>query len=168
MLRLDLYFLVVTMLLVIVAATTTLIEFNRRPAKQQFSHFVNLCIQITLSATAYWFLIFVLGIVVSAAIWFLLLLLIWVPSEWVANFLESQLFSEALKVLDPAIKRSATSPGITGIPLMDYVSLYIAFISAPIAGMWSIIVKDKPNRLQSSQTGSSPEISEQKATQTQS
>ena len=146
MIRLDIYLLVIALLLFLVAASTTFLETQGKPAKDQFSHFGNLYMNLAMSSAAYWALLFVLGLIVSGALWFILLLLIWVPSEWVKNFFDSNMLGEVMQSIGPIVNRSDNTPGITGIPLMDYVSIYCAFLFAPLTGVWSIVVKDKTNR----------------------
>jgi len=97
-----------------------------------------LLVQFTISVGAYWILIYILALVIAAAVWLILLLLIWVPSDFFQNYLGSSVFTHALSNLKPFLYRSASSPGFTAIPMLDYFSLYAAATLGPLSGIWSI------------------------------
>lgn len=113
---------------------------NTRQAKgaERARYLQKLFVQFSISVGAYWILVFILSLVIAAALWLILLLLIWVPSDFFQNYLGSSVFTHVLNGLRPILYRSASSPGFTAIPMLDYVSLYTATILGPACGLWSI------------------------------
>ena len=133
------YMVTVTSLLVMVSIWATIANTPHQKPIDRVRYMANLFIQFAISAGAYWILTFILVLVIAAAFWLFLLLLIWVPSDFFQNYFDSNLLSRALNNIKPIIYRSANSPGITAIPLLDYLSLYSAFILGPWFGIWSIL-----------------------------
>lgn len=109
--------------------------------KARLRRFISLFIECSISAGAYWALIFVLALVMATALWLIILLIVWVPSDFIHHYLGSDLFSRTLHKLKPLIYRSGASPGMTAIPMLDYLSLYGAFILGPWFGIWSMLSK---------------------------
>lgn len=146
MIELNWYLSIVALLVVTVALWETISLADSRSIRQQTSNFLGLCVEITISASAYWILIFILSLAIATALWLILLLVIWVPSDFFQNYAGLEVFSKALNNIRPLIYRTASSPGITAIPLLDYVSLYAAFILGPWLGIWSILSKHQENK----------------------
>lgn len=107
--------------------------------RERLNYFTGTFINCTISTIAYWILVFILSLVIAAGIWLGLLLLIWVPSDFFQNYFGADVFSKALTNIKPAIYKTASSPGITAIPLLDYLSLSAAYILGPWLGIWSIL-----------------------------
>lgn len=103
-----------------------------------------LLVQFTISLGAYWILVFILSLVIAAALWLILLLLIWVPSDFFQNYLDSSVFTHALNGLKPILYRSSSSPGFTHVPMLDYISIYTAATVGPLCGIWSIWSQFQP------------------------
>jgi len=103
--------------------------------------FSSMFLESAVSVIAYWCLVFVLALAIGTALWLILMLLIWVPSDFFLNYVGLETFSKALQGIKPYVYRSASSPGFTSIPLLDYLSLYSAFIFSPWFGVWSILSK---------------------------
>ena len=133
------YFATVASLLVFVALWATIANTPNVTFADRLRYMANLFVQFTISACAYWILVFILALVIATALWLLLLLLIWVPSDFFQNVLDSQIFSQAQHNIKPIMFRTAGSPGMTSIPLLDYLSLYAAHILGPWLGIWSIL-----------------------------
>ncbi|MCI0507933.1 MAG: hypothetical protein L0Z73_17745 [Gammaproteobacteria bacterium] len=123
---------------------------------QRLRFFTGICAETIVSGVAYWCLVFVLALAIATALWLILMLLIWVPSDFFRNYAGFDLFSTILSNLKPFIYRSPTSPGITAIPLLDYISLYSAFVFGPWFAIWSITIKYQKRK---TFTESSPESS---------
>lgn len=137
----DTHWYIATVLLLLVLMSIWATFANTPQAKfaertQYFAHTFAACVT---SVIAYWVLVFILVLVIAAALWLILLLLIWVPSDFLQNYFGSDLLSRALHNIKPIIYRSAHSPGLTAIPLLDYLSLYAAHILGPWFGVWSIL-----------------------------
>ena len=113
-------------------------------AKERFHYLSNTFINCAISSIAYWILVYILVLVIAAAIWLALLLLIWVPSDFFQNYFGSDVFARALANIKPAIYKTASSPGFTHIPLLDYLSLSAAYILGPWLGIWSILRQARP------------------------
>lgn len=141
MIDLNWYLATVALLVIMTALWETISQEDSRSIREQFSNFMGLCAEITISAIAYWILVFILSLAIATALWLILLLLIWVPSDFFQNYVGLEVFSKALQNIKPLIYRTTSSPGITAIPLLDYVSLYAAFILGPWFGIWSILSK---------------------------
>jgi len=124
--------------IVAMSLTATLLDTRHQSAKARVLYMSKMLRQSTISVGAYWILVFILSLVVAAAIWLLLLLLIWMPSDFFQNYVGTSVLTNTLSNLKPVLYRSGTSPGITAIPLMDYFSLYTATILGPVIGLWSI------------------------------
>ncbi|WP_455219947.1 hypothetical protein [Kaarinaea lacus] len=150
MIDLKWYLAIVTLLVVTVALWETISRADSRSIREQANNFMGLCVEFTISAGAYWILVFILSLAIATALWLILLLVIWVPSDFFQNYAGMEVFSKALQNIRPIIYRTASSPGITSIPLMDYVSLYAAFILGPWLGIWSILSKHQENNAPSS------------------
>jgi len=96
-----------------------------------------------MSSVAYFALFFVLTLVVAGAIYLILLLLIYVPSDFMRNYFGFDGLTKALGSLMPVIQSNPSSPGITGIPLLDYFSL-LSFLLGPACGAKCIIGQYPP------------------------
>ncbi|WP_455209465.1 hypothetical protein [Kaarinaea lacus] len=108
---------------------------------ERLKFFIHMCAESVVSGLAYWCLVFVLALAIATALWLVLMLLIWVPSDFFRNYVGLEVFSKALQNIKPFIYRSPASPGMTSIPLLDYLSLYSAFIFGPWFGVMSILSK---------------------------
>jgi len=137
------YLLVVAIPMLLVALWSTLQNTSSEPPKKRLHYFWGTFVNCAISSTAYWVLVFVLTLVIAAAIWLMLLLIIWVPSEFFQNYFGSDVFSRALENIKPAIYKSPGSPGFTHIPLLDYLSLSAAYVLGPIWGVWSILNQNR-------------------------
>jgi len=150
MIDLNWYFATIALLVIATALWETISQADSHSIREQFSHFVGICVEISISAAAYWILIFILALAIATALWLILMLLIWVPSDFFQNYVGLEVFSKALQNIKPLIYRSAGSPGVTAIPLLDYVSLYSAFVLGPWFGIWSILSKYHEDKTPSS------------------
>jgi len=139
MINLHWYLITITSLLVLASLWATIAHTPNQDLTHRFRYLTNLFVQFSISVGAYWALVFILVLVIASAFWLLLLLLIWVPSDFFNHYLDFDVLSRALQNIKPVIYRSSTSPGITAIPLLDYLSLYSAYILAPWFGIWSIL-----------------------------
>lgn len=133
------YLLTVGILILIASAWTTLSNSSLHTSKEKLHFLGGMMLNCVVSATAYWMLVFVLALVISGAIWLFLLLLVLVPSDFFQNYFGADVFAKALQNIKPAIYTTYSSPGITHIPLLDYVSLYSAYILGPWLGIRSIL-----------------------------
>jgi len=124
-------------------------------ADERIKLFGSMFLESTVSVIAYWCLVFVLALAIGTALWLVLMLLVWVPSDFFQNYVGLETFSKALQNIRPYVYRSASSPGFTSIPLLDYLSLYSAFIFSPWFGVWSILNKHQ-KRKNFLQSGSDP------------
>lgn len=141
------YLVAVAAIIVISASWSVLSAADDHPtATEKLKFFGNVCLESSISAIAYWCLVFILGLAVALALWLILILLIWVPSDFFHNYLGLEAFTKALSTLKPYLYRSPSSPGFTAIPLLDYVSLYSAFIFGPWFGVWSILKKHQKRK----------------------
>jgi len=116
-------------------------QADSQSIRQQASNFAGICVEISISAIAYWILIFILSLAIATALWLIVMLIVWVPSDFFKHYVGLEVFSQVLQNIKPLIYRSSSSPGITGIPLLDYFSLYSAFVLGPWFGIWSILSK---------------------------
>ena len=110
-------------------------------ADEKLKFFGSIFLESAVSVIAYWCLVFVLALAIGTALWLILMLLIWVPSDFFLNYVGLETFSKALQAIKPYVYRSPSSPGFTSIPLLDYLSLYSAFVFSPWFGVWSILSK---------------------------
>lgn len=133
------YLLTVLLLALIASAWATLNDPSAHTAKERFQCMTSTTVNCIISSIAYWILVFILSLVIAAGIWLFLLLLVWVPSDFFQNYFGSDIFSNALQNIKPAIYKSSASPGMTHIPLMDYISLIAAYLLGPLLGIWSIL-----------------------------
>ena len=141
MIDLNWYLITIALLVTATAMWETISQADIHSIRERISHFTALAVEISISAIAYWVLVFILSLAIALAFWLILMVLIWVPSDFFQNYLGFEVFSNALQNIKPLIYRSTSSPGITAIPLLDYVSLYSAFILGPWFGIWSILSK---------------------------
>ena len=139
MLDIHWYLITVFMLISAVSAWVSLSDHSLHSMKERFGCFRSTAVNCSISAIAYWILVFILSLVIAAGIWLFLLLLVWVPSDFFQNYFGFDVFANALQSIKPAIYKSAASPGFTHIPLLDYVSLVAAYLLGPFLGIWSII-----------------------------
>jgi hypothetical protein len=135
------YLLAVAAIIIACSAWGTVYNADSPAARQKMKFFASMCLESVVSVVAYWCLVFILALAIATALWLILMLLIWVPSDFFRNYVGLEAFSKALHNIRPYIYRSATSPGFTSIPLLDYVSLYSAFVFGPWFGVWSILSK---------------------------
>ena len=133
------YLLTILILALIASTWATFNDPSIQTAKERFHAMTGTTINCIISTIAYWILVFILSLVIAAGIWLFLLLLVWVPSDFFQNYFGSDIFSNALQNIKPAIYKSSASPGMTHIPLMDYISLIAAYLLAPLLGIWSIL-----------------------------
>lgn len=148
------YLLTVSVLVLIASVWATFSDSTIHTAKERFHCMSSTAINCVISAIAYWMLVFILSLVIAAGIWLFLLLLVWVPSDFFQNYFGADVFANALQNIKPAIYKSASSPGITHIPLLDYISLSAAYLLAPLLGIWSIL---KQSHLSSSDGSPQPQ-----------
>jgi len=137
---LTLYFVTIGCLILAIASWITLNETHHENAKHRLRLFGDVTTEMVMSSIAYFALFFVLTLVIAGAIYILLLLLIYVPSDFVRNYIGSDIFTRALEYIMPIIRRGAQSPGVTGIPLLDYFSL-LSFVLGPACGARCVIGK---------------------------
>jgi len=139
----DLYWYLATIALLVVASALweTISQTETHSVQDQFRHFAGVCVEISISSIAYWVLVFILSLAIATALWLILLLIIWVPSDFFQNYVGLEFFSKALHTIKPLMYRSSGSPGITAIPLLDYISLYSSIVLGPLFGIWSILSK---------------------------
>ncbi|HEY5604336.1 MAG TPA: hypothetical protein VIM41_14640 [Gammaproteobacteria bacterium] len=149
------YLTAVLSLVVAVSAWRTVTPTQQQPFASRWRFFAHAVTESLTSALAYWCLVFVLALAIATALWLIALLLIWVPSDFFRNYVGLDVFSPVLQHIKPFIYRSASSPGITSVPLLDYLSLYSAFVFGPWFGIWSIMNKrQKQNTLAGPTPGS--------------
>ena len=139
MLETHWYLLTVATLIIMASGWATLTNHSLHTSKERLHFLGGTVLNCIISATAYWMLVFVLALVIAAGIWLFLLLLVWVPSDFFQNYFGADVFAKALKNIKPAIYTTYSSPGITHIPLLDYVSLTAAYILGPWLGVRSIL-----------------------------
>jgi len=139
MLDIRWYLLIVATPMLLVSIWTSLQTTAHQPAKKRLACVWGTFANCAISSIAYWLLAFILALVIAAGIWLMLLLLIWVPSEFFQNYFGTDVFARALDNIKPAIFKSAASPGFTHIPLLDYLSLSVAYVLGPLLGIWSIL-----------------------------
>lgn len=143
MIDIQWYLLTVGILVLFAACWATVANSGLQTGKERLQYLAGTTINCAISISAYWALVFVLSLVLAAGIWLVLLLLIWVPSDFFQNYLGSNVFTDALQNIRPAIFKSASSPGMTHIPLLDYVSLSAAYVLGPWLGIWSILRQEQ-------------------------
>jgi len=141
------YLIFLACVILVASLLMTVLDTQQQPWPDRARYMRKLLGQFGLSMVAYWILVFILSLVIAAAIWLLLLLLIWVPSDFMQNYLGSPLLTHTLHGIKPILFHSATSPGITAIPLLDYVSLYAATVLGPLFGLWSIWKQFHPKQV---------------------
>ncbi len=151
------YLLVIASLMLVASVWATAINTPDQPPKQRLHYLMGTFSNCAISSFAYWILVFILALVIAAGIWLALLLLIWVPSDFFQNYFGSDIFARALANIKPAIYKTATSPGITHIPLLDYLSLTAAYILGPLFGIWSILRQTRVSDEHSSRTEVQPQ-----------
>lgn len=144
------YLATVAFIIVTAAVWTTLSETEAHSVRDKLSTATKISSEIAISSIAYWCLVFILSLAIATAMWLILLLLIWVPSDFFQNFAGIELFADVLHSIKPLIYRSATAPGITAVPLLDYMSLYCAFLLGPCLGIWSIQIQYHQDKTPSS------------------
>ena len=133
------YILAVAILIGFGSLWATAVNPTLQSAKARAVYFRNTAVNCAISTIAYWMLVFILSLVIATGIWLFLLVLVWVPSDFFQNYFGADVFANALHNIKPAIYKSASSPGITHIPLLDYISLSAAYLLAPLLGIWSIL-----------------------------
>lgn len=139
MVELHWYLLVIAVLMLLASIWATAVNTPNLAPKPRLQYCMRTFSNCAISGLAYWALIFILALVIAAGIWLALLLLIWVPSDFFQNYFGSDVFARALANIKPAIFKTAGSPGITHIPLLDYLSLTAAYILGPWFGILSIL-----------------------------
>ena len=144
MVEIHWYLLVVAIPMLLVSIWATAVNTQHQVPKDRFQYLIRTFANCAISSIAYWMLVFIKALVIAAGIWLVLLLLIWVPSDFFQNYFGSDVFARALANIKPAIYKSAGSPGITHIPLLDYLSLSAAYILGPWLGIWSILRQTRP------------------------
>ncbi|MGD8558400.1 MAG: hypothetical protein PVF34_02115 [Gammaproteobacteria bacterium] len=147
------YLVTVASVIAVIAAWASF-AYEAQGYKDRIQHFGQVFFESVVSTAAYWALIFVLALVAAGALWLIILLLIWVPSDFFHYYFDADVFARALQNIRPLIYRSAGSPGITAIPLLDYLSLYAAYIFGPLCGIWSILGKYHQEKHQASSSES--------------
>ncbi|WP_455375204.1 hypothetical protein [Kaarinaea lacus] len=157
MVELHWYLLVIAVPMLLASVWATAVNTPNRPAKERLHYLGGMFVNCALSSFAYWILVFILSLVIAAGIWLALLLLIWVPSDFFQNYFGSDIFARALANIKPAIYKTAGSPGITNIPLLDYISLSAAYILGPWFGIWSILKQSRVTHLSSADTEIQPQ-----------
>ena len=143
MLDIRWYLLAVAVLMLLASIWATVSNTPDQLPRERLNYFTGTFVNCAISSVAYWILVFILSLVIAAGIWLALLLLIWVPSDFFQNYFGADVFSKALANIKPAIYKTASSPGITAIPLLDYLSLTAAYILGPWLGIWSILNQTK-------------------------
>lgn len=143
MLETHWYLLVVAIPMLVASVWAMAVNTQDQPPKDRFHYFAGTFINCAISSIAYWILVFILALVIAAGIWLALLLLIWVPSDFFQNYFGSDVFARALANIKPAIYKTAGSPGLTHIPLLDYISLSAAYLLGPWLGIWSILKQSR-------------------------
>lgn len=143
MLELHWYLLVIAISMILASIWATAVNTPNQPPKDRLRYFAGTVTNCAISSFAYWVLVFILALVIAAGIWLALLLLIWVPSDFFQNYFGSDVFSQALANIKPAIYKTAGSPGMTNIPLLDYISLSAAYFLGPWLGIWSILKQSR-------------------------
>ena len=143
MLDIRWYLLVVAVPMLLASIWATVNNTPDQSHRERLNYLRGTFIKCAISSIAYWILVFILTLVIAAGIWLALLLLIWVPSDFFQNYFGADVFSKALANIKPAIYKTAGSPGITAIPLLDYLSLTAAYILGPWLGIWSILSQTK-------------------------
>lgn len=143
------YLVTVAILITVASAWATLLQDGEN-FRGRLRYFGGLFVESAISAAAYWALIFVLALVAATALWLIILLVIWVPSDFFQHYFGADVFSRALQNIKPLIYRAPGSPGLTAIPLLDYLSLYAAFIFGPWFGIWSILAKYQDEKREAS------------------
>jgi hypothetical protein len=139
MLELHWYLLVIAIPMLLASIWATAVNTPDQPPKERLHYLAGTFINCAISSFAYWVLVFILALVIAAGIWLAFLLIIWVPSDFFQNYFGSDVFARALANIKPAIYKTAGSPGMTNIPLLDYISLYAAYILGPWFGIRSIL-----------------------------
>lgn len=139
MLEIHWYLLTVASLILLASGWATLSNHTLHTSREKLHFLGATAMNCVISAIAYWMLVFVLALVIAAGVWLFLLLLVWVPSDFFQNYFGADVFSRALQNIKPAIYTTYSSPGITHIPLLDYVSLTAAYILGPWLGIRSIL-----------------------------
>lgn len=109
-------------LFIVLAALWLSISTQPQTAQSRMSQFSGLCSNLLVSSLAYCILIFVLSLILATGIWLLLLLLVKVPSDWLANYFGIEQLRSLDSTIAPFTRVSANSPGFTGVPLLDYIS----------------------------------------------
>jgi hypothetical protein len=150
------YFGIILLLIIGISGWAAMTQPGFPLIAQRLRFFTSMCTETMVSGVAYWCLVFVLALAIATALWLILMLLIWVPSDFFRNYAGLDLFSAVLNNIKPFLYRSPSSPGITAIPLLDYVSLYSAFVFGPWFAVWSITSKYQQRK---NITESSPESS---------
>lgn len=141
------WYLTAVVAIIVVSSTWGTFTYAEHPAAaERFKFFGGMCLESVVSAVAYWCLVFILALAIATALWLIVMLLIWVPSDFFSHYVGLEAFSNALHKIKPFIYRSASSPGFTSIPLLDYLSLYSAFIFGPWFGVWSILNKHQKHK----------------------
>lgn len=147
MLDIHWYLIAVAIPMLLAALWATVNNTPDQTPRERLSFFTSTFVNCAISSFAYWVLVFILALVIAAGLWLALLLLIWVPSDFFQNYFGADVFAKALANIKPAIYKTASSPGITKIPMLDYLSLMAAYILGPLFGIKSILqqVKTPPS-----------------------
>ena len=154
MVEIQWYLLVVAVPMLAASVWATAANTQLQSTKERFHYLGGTFVNCAISSFMYWVLVFIMTLVIAAAIWLVLLLLIWVPSDFFQHYFDSDVFTRALSNIKPAIYKTASSPGFTHIPLLDYLSLAAAYFLAPWLGIWSIL---RQTRTPSSETQAQPQ-----------
>lgn len=144
MVDIEWYLLAVAVPMLMASIWATAANTQLQSTKERLHHMGGTFVNCAISSFAYWVLVFIMTLVIAAAIWLVLLLLIWVPSDFFQQYFGSDVFTRALSNIKPAIYKTASSPGFTHIPLLDYLSLSAAYLLAPWLGIWSILRQTRP------------------------
>ncbi|MGD8568110.1 MAG: hypothetical protein PVJ39_08475 [Gammaproteobacteria bacterium] len=148
------WYLVTVAVLISAVSAWGAIIYDEGSFRDRLRHFGHLFVESAISAAAYWVLIFVLALVAATALWLIILLLVWVPSDFFQHYFGADVFSRALQNIKPLIYRAPGSPGLTAIPLLDYLSLYSAYIFGPWCGIWASLAKYQGKKRDTSTTES--------------
>ncbi len=140
------YLIAVITIIAICSAWSTAAHSEISATNEKLKLFGSMFLESAVSVIAYWCLVFVLALAIGTALWLILMLLIWVPSDFFLNYVGLETFSNALHSIKPYVYRSPSSPGFTSIPLLDYLSLYSAFVFSPWFGVWSILSKHQKRK----------------------
>ena len=133
----HLYFSGVSIFVFVMSAWINTSYTPFKGAKEWASSFAHVTSELSACCVAYCLLLFAISLALAAAIWLLLQLTITVPSDFISNYFDSAILKNLLLKLTPYTHHSATSPGVTRIPMLDYATV-IGLLIGPAYAAWSI------------------------------